>query len=158
MDTTRNTSLHSLIRGKSRLSRCPPLNAVATDRWRSQSFPVKRPIQHLLQYIDIRVIHRSRLPALLLSRSIGWCTWTSFVSWVEVLGSTRHWQGLACLCDWDHMKRASGNGEELDIPNGLIKDALQVPLRQSRTLEVLDGTDLLGANQSLVVRYGLHSL
>lgn len=36
-------------------------------------------------------------------------------------------------------------------PDSLVKDALEVSLGQSRTLEVLVGLDLLGASQRLLV-------
>ena len=44
------------------------------------------------------------------------------------------------------------------IPDGLVENAFQVPLGQSRALEVLVGLDVLGALQRLVVRYWLHPL
>lgn len=43
-------------------------------------------------------------------------------------------------------------------PNGLIEDALEVSLGQGRALEVLVRADLLGANERLVERDGLHAL
>ena len=41
--------------------------------------------------------------------------------------------------------------EVADIPNGLVKDALQIPLRESRAFEVLVSADLLRADKSLVI-------
>ena len=38
----------------------------------------------------------------------------------------------------------------------LVKHALQIPLRQGRALEVLDGLDVLGDPDRLLVLYGLH--
>jgi hypothetical protein len=38
-----------------------------------------------------------------------------------------------------------------DIPDSFVKDALQVPLRESRALQVLVSANLFGANQGLVV-------
>lgn len=45
-----------------------------------------------------------------------------------------------------------------DSPDGLVEDALEVPLGQRRALEVLAGADLLGAGQGLLVRHRLHAL
>ena len=44
------------------------------------------------------------------------------------------------------------------LPDSLVKDALEVPLRQGRALEVLVRLNLLGAHERLVVRDGLHPL
>lgn len=55
-------------------------------------------------------------------------------------------------------KRKRGRVLGKIIPNSLVKDTLQVPLSQSRTLEVFDGANLFGADQSLVIRYWLHTL
>lgn len=44
------------------------------------------------------------------------------------------------------------------MPDGLVKHTLQIPLRQGRTLKVLMRSDLLGHDQGLVVRDGLHPL
>lgn len=38
-----------------------------------------------------------------------------------------------------------------DLPDGLVKDALEVSLGQGGTLEILVGLDLLGAGQRLLV-------
>lgn len=43
-------------------------------------------------------------------------------------------------------------------PNGLVEDALEVPLGQGGALEVLAGADVAGAGQSLLVGDGLHTL
>jgi hypothetical protein len=43
-----------------------------------------------------------------------------------------------------------------DIPNGFIKDAFEVALREGRTFEILVRSDLLGDGQSLLVRDRLH--
>ena len=40
--------------------------------------------------------------------------------------------------------------------DSFVKHALQIPLRQSRALEVLDGFDVLGDLDCLFVLYGLH--
>lgn len=48
--------------------------------------------------------------------------------------------------------------QKLHVPNGLVKDALEVALRQGRALEVLVRPDILGAHERLVVRHGLHAL
>lgn len=45
-----------------------------------------------------------------------------------------------------------------DSPNSLVEHRLQVSLRQSRALEVLDGLDLLGTVERLLVCNGSHSL
>lgn len=44
----------------------------------------------------------------------------------------------------------------LHIPDRFVEHTLQVALRESRTLEVLVCTDLLGDGQRLLIRYGLH--
>lgn len=44
------------------------------------------------------------------------------------------------------------------VPDGLVKDALEVALGQGRALEILVRPDLLGADESLVVRDRLHPL
>lgn len=44
------------------------------------------------------------------------------------------------------------------IPDGLVKNTFQVPLGQSRALEILVSLDVLGALQRLIVRYRLHPL
>ena len=44
------------------------------------------------------------------------------------------------------------------LPDGLIKDCLEVSLGQCRALEVFDRLDLLGAVQSLLIRHGRHAL
>jgi hypothetical protein len=51
---------------------------------------------------------------------------------------------------------SSGGWE--NIPDSLVKYALQIPLRQGRALEVLVRLDVLCALQGLVVRHGLHAL
>ena len=51
-----------------------------------------------------------------------------------------------------------GAGRGGSVPDSLVEDALQISLRQGRTLEVLVRPDLLGAQQGLVVRDGLHPL
>lgn len=48
--------------------------------------------------------------------------------------------------------------EGVNIPDSLIEDALKVSLRQGGALKILDGADLLGADQGLVIRHGLHTL
>lgn len=49
-------------------------------------------------------------------------------------------------------------GKVGDKPNGLVEDAFKIPLCQGRAFEVLVCPDLLGAQECLVVGYGLHSL
>lgn len=43
-------------------------------------------------------------------------------------------------------------------PYRLVKDALEVALGECRALEVLVGANFAGADQSLLVRHGLHAL
>jgi hypothetical protein len=43
-----------------------------------------------------------------------------------------------------------------NIPNGFIKDAFEVALREGRTFEILVRSDLLGDGQGLLVRDRLH--
>lgn len=45
-----------------------------------------------------------------------------------------------------------------NLPNSLVEDALEISLSQGGTLKVLVSPDLLGAEQRLLVRYGLHAL
>lgn len=45
-----------------------------------------------------------------------------------------------------------------NVPDGLVKDALKVALGEGGALEVLMGLDLLGAEEGLVVRHGIHAL
>lgn len=78
------------------------------------------------------------LGSLLLSYSGTWVE-DSPVFWV----STLHEMGVVC--------------REI-LPDSLIKDTLEIPLGQSRALQVLVGADLLGHDQGLVVRNWLHSL
>lgn len=66
----------------------------------------------------------------------------------SALGSTSGPQELFHPCGW-----ASAG-----IPDGLVEDTFQVPLGQSRALEVLVSLDILGALQRLIVRYRLHPL
>lgn len=52
-------------------------------------------------------------------------------------------------------------GQRAGIQNsadGLVKDALEVSLRESRALEVLVSLNFLGTNEGLLIRYGLHAL
>lgn len=44
------------------------------------------------------------------------------------------------------------------LPDSLVKDALEVSLRESRALEVLVSLNLLGTDESLLIRHGLHAL
>lgn len=44
------------------------------------------------------------------------------------------------------------------LPDSLVKDALEVSLRESRALEVLVSLNFLGTNEGLLVRHGLHAL
>lgn len=44
------------------------------------------------------------------------------------------------------------------IPNGFVKNALQVSLGQCRAFQILVRLNFFGADQSLVIRDGLHSL
>lgn len=46
----------------------------------------------------------------------------------------------------------------MSLPDGLVKDGFQVPLREGRALEVLVCPDVLGGSQCLVVGDGLHAL
>lgn len=55
-------------------------------------------------------------------------------------------------------KNAMRERDKEFVPNGLIKHALQVALRQCRALQVLVGLDLLGHLQRLLVRDGGHLL
>jgi len=48
--------------------------------------------------------------------------------------------------------------ERANSPDSLVKDALQVPLGQGRAFKVLVCLNLFGADQGLIIRYGLHSL
>jgi hypothetical protein len=43
-------------------------------------------------------------------------------------------------------------------PDSLVEHTLQIPLRESRTLQILVRSDLLSHEQGLVVRHRLHSL
>lgn len=43
-----------------------------------------------------------------------------------------------------------------NIPNGFIKDAFEVALREGRTFEILVRSDLFGDSQCLLVRDRLH--
>lgn len=43
-----------------------------------------------------------------------------------------------------------------NIPNGFVKDAFEVALREGRTFKILVRSDLLGDGQGLLVRDGLH--
>lgn len=45
-----------------------------------------------------------------------------------------------------------------NLPNSLVKHALEIALSQSRALEVFVSLDLLGTEQGLVVGYGFHAL
>jgi hypothetical protein len=44
------------------------------------------------------------------------------------------------------------------IPDSLVKDTLEVSLRQSRALKVLVRLNLLGTSEGLLVRHWLHAL
>lgn len=44
------------------------------------------------------------------------------------------------------------------LPDSLVKDALEVSLRESRALEVLVSLNFLGTDEGLLIRHGLHAL
>jgi hypothetical protein len=47
---------------------------------------------------------------------------------------------------------------QANIPDSLIEHALQISLGEGRAFQVLVGANLLGHDQGLIIRYGLHSL
>ena len=49
-----------------------------------------------------------------------------------------------------------GKGSSNDLLDRLVEYTLEIPLRQGRALEVLDGLDLLGDLHCLLILYGLH--
>lgn len=63
--------------------------------------------------------------------------------------------GKLALCHSSRAVYRAGNTGAY-VPDGFVKHALQVTLRQCRALEVLMCADLLGHGQGLLVRDGLH--
>lgn len=67
---------------------------------------------------------------------------------------TRVQDGTMCesllACEW--------TAKGYNLPDSLVKDTLQVSLREGRTFQILVCTNLLGHREGLFVRYRLHSL
>lgn len=79
-----------------------------------------------------------------------------------LLGLDSHGAGVQNSTRYNHVRgnpvasiESSGGVNE---PDSLVEDALEIPLRQGRALEVLVCLDLLCAHESLVVRDSLHAL
>lgn len=87
--------------------------------------------------------------------STGWYTSSSCSSKILALGSKQHYNIISI---YPIPFPIPFLGLELNIPDRLIKNTLQVPLGQRRALKVLVRLDLLGTAQRLVVGYWLHAL
>jgi len=72
---------------------------------------------------------------------------------VVVLGSAQLYHVTSSA--WTLLVGLSSTGAS---PNSLIKDTLEVPLRQRRTFQILDGFDLFCHADCLLILYWCHSL
>lgn len=68
-------------------------------------------------------------------------------------------RGFKTALGWSVDASESGTSFQQDYsPNSLVKDALEVSLRESRALEVLVSLNFLGTDEGLLIGHGLHAL